>query len=55
MTDLNLSDEVMRYELLKLILANPTTRITDLNPGFLDSFLGMLVAVAKKQYQPEKP
>ena len=55
MTDLYPSDKVMRYELLKSILANPTTRITDLNPDFPDSYLDMLVSVLKKQYRPEKP
>jgi hypothetical protein len=54
MADLYPSDEVMRYEFLKSILANPQTKITDLSPDFLDSFLGMLIAVVKKQ-EPEKP
>jgi hypothetical protein len=55
MADQYPSDEVMRYEFLKLILANPQTKITDLSPSFLDSYLDMLVSALKKQYQAEKP
>jgi hypothetical protein len=55
MADQYPSDEVLRYEFLKLILANPTTKITDLSPGFLDSYLDMLVGALKKRYQTEKP
>jgi hypothetical protein len=48
MTDLYPADEVMRYEFLKLILANPHTKITDLDTKELAGKVDALVRMVKE-------
>ncbi|MDR2185435.1 MAG: hypothetical protein LBO80_07205 [Treponema sp.] len=47
MTNVYPSDEVMRYEFLKLILANPQTRITDLDSKELSGKVDALIRIVK--------